>query len=338
MAKRIKRKAEKNRRAQGARFAGAYEQLRKVVLEQERAVSLPRLEQAIEEYNQWQVFQLWLRAVVDAARSISPVVEQEIENRIPGFLKHCHAEVRAAMEQDRPGGALWNLVGTWTNATVFLQPKSEVWMEAVIFFASRNMVYFKAWSHWDRVNLEWKVNPPTEWPSYEQWREDIAASTRLSNPESEQQLVLNAMLSVPVADWERLLSAFREMTVFAVWMELMLDLEGPQSKQFSEDLSKRYPDFHFGEIASPPGEAVRLFLTWTIDHKIGVENEDLVRALNWHIQNGPEIDYMEDYASHCHTAWSKEVPAYLPNFEEWQKDAANRSCSSGRRDPGVPKP
>jgi hypothetical protein len=57
----------------------------------------------------------------------------------------------------------------------FLQPKSEDWMEALIFFASRNMVYIKAWSHWDRVNLEWRTNPPTEWLSYEQWQQDVAA-------------------------------------------------------------------------------------------------------------------------------------------------------------------
>jgi hypothetical protein len=322
MPKRFKRKAVKNKGTSGARFAGAYEQLRKVVLEQERTVSLRRLKEAIEEYNQWQVFQLWLRAVVDAARNLPPVVEQEIQSRIPGFLKDCQAEMRAAMEQDRPGGALWNLVGSWTNATTFLHPRSEGWMEALIFFASRNMVYIKAWSHWDTVNLEWQANPPAEWPSYEQWQQDVAALSRLSNPDSEQQLVLNAILSVPVAEWERLLSAFLEMTVFAVWMELMLDLEGPQSGLLSEELSKRYPEFSFGEIGFSPGEAVREFLTWTIDHKIGVENEDLVGALNWHIQNGPEIDFMQIYASDCHAAWSKEYPRRLPGFEDWRTEAA----------------
>jgi hypothetical protein len=307
-------------------------------LNRSRFVSLPRLERAIGEYDQWQTFQLWLRAVVDAARSIPPVVGQEIERRIPEFLKEFQAEMRDAMEKDRPGGALWNLVGAWTNATTFLQPKSEDWMEALIFFASRNMVYIKAWSLWDRVNLEWRTNPPTEWPSYEQWQQDVAAVTRLSNPESEHQFVLNAMLSVPVAEWERLLFGFLEMTVFAVWMELILHMEGSQSKLVSEEISKRYPEFRFGGSGLSPSEAVREFLTWTIDHQIGVQNEDLVRALNWHIQNGPETDFMENYASDCHTAWLKEYPTRLPGFEEWRKDAANQSSSSGRRHAGVPQP
>jgi hypothetical protein len=320
MPKRIKRKALKNVGARAARLAEAHRQLRRAVAEQQRSVSLRRLKQAIEQYNEWVVFQLWLRAVVDGARSIPPVVEQELESRLPGFLQRFAPEIQAALQQDRPGGALWNLVGAWTNSNVFLQPRSERWMEGLIFYASRNMVYIKAWALWDRVNLEWKTNPPPRWPDYREWQYAVAGLNELSNPEGERQRVLSTMDSIPALQWERLLSTLREMTIFAVWMELMLDLEGSQSKPVSEELVKQYPGFGLSQNELSPAEAAREFLTWAVD-QIGASDEDVISALNWHIQNGPDIDFMENYASDCHAIWSKDNPTPFPDFQQWRKEA-----------------
>ncbi len=125
--------------------------------------------QFVDESLRWQIFVLWMRAVVNAANEIPPVVEQELERRIPGFLPRLRSELKLPPDREPFGELMWNRVGTWIAANVMLQPKTESWLNAVSFFSSRTITYMKVWAHWEKVNREWKVTPPPEWPSYERW-------------------------------------------------------------------------------------------------------------------------------------------------------------------------
>src|SRR5215467_10799833 len=98
--------------------------------------------QFVEESLRWEVFVLWIRAVVNAANGVPPVIEQELETRIPGFLARVREELESAEEV---GERLWNLVGAWIATHVLLQPKVEGWLNAVNFFSSRTMTYIKVW-------------------------------------------------------------------------------------------------------------------------------------------------------------------------------------------------
>jgi hypothetical protein len=303
-----------------SQFAAVREQVKAKALEQAKGVPWPRLADAVEEANRWQIFSLWVRGVVDAAHGIPPVVEREIEARIPGFLARVADDMQVALKQDTPGHRLWTLIDAWVTVNVLLDAKSQGWLDAVNYFSSMSMTYMKAWAHWERVNREWRTNPPTEWPSYQQWQRDVAAVAVLPNPDSHAQRVLDAVNSVSAEEWERLYSQFRDLVAFSLWMELMLDLEGPESRVVREEIRKRYPGF---SVASdlPPREVVRKLHSSVVELELRVDDENLLAALSWHVRNYPAYYALRSYAVHCHQAWPDDYPSPVPSFEEWRQTA-----------------
>jgi hypothetical protein len=177
----------------------------------------------------------------------------------------------------------------------------------------------KAWAHWERVNKEWRESPPTEWPSYERWQRDVAAVTLLPNPDSIAQRVLDAVNSVSAEEFERLYSQFRDLVAFSLWMELMLDLEGPESLVADEILS-RYPGFSVASDLSSR-DVVRKLHSWVVERQLRVDDDNLMAALSWHVQNHPAYYALRNYAVHCHQAWPDDYPSPVPSFEEWRQAA-----------------
>jgi len=315
-----KRKQQPKRKQQQTKqtFASAYQQYQKIAQDEARCVPWPQLMQFVEESLRWEVFVLWIRAVVNAANGVPPVVEQELESRIPGFLARVREELDSA---DEVGERLWNLVGTWIATHVLLQPKVEGWLNAVNFYSSRTMTYMKAWEHWERMTREWRTNPPAEWPSYERWQNDVAAVTQMRNPAGEPQRILDAMLSVPATEWERMLSAYRDIVVFGVWMELLQDLEGPQSPVVARALAAQYPGFAFSSGDLPSTAAVRELLAWVIMNVVRPPSEEVMGSLGWNIKRHPEYYAIREYAIECHKRWSSEHPTLPPSFTEWRRKA-----------------
>jgi hypothetical protein len=298
------------------------EQSRDRALEQARRVPWPRLVNAVDQYNDWQVFGLWLRAVVDAAGSIPTLVARELETRIPGFLPPLRQDSPAPL-QDKPGHHLWNLVDSWVNTNVLLEANVGGWLDAVHYFASMSLAYMKAWAHWEQVDAEWRRDPPAEWPTYPQWQEEVAAVSCLPNPAGAPQQVLDAVRRVPAAEWQRMRSAFFELIAFSLWMELILDLEGPGSKLVADELAKRYRGFGFTSLDLPSSEAVRELNSWAVDHAIGAKDEKVLAALSWHVQHNPGYYALRNYAVHCHDTWPYDYPSRLPSFEDWRQVTEN---------------
>ena len=313
-------KPEKQQRL-SSQFAGVGEQFKNRALKQAAGVPWPRLAAAVNQYNDWLVFSLWLRAVGDAAKSIPPVVKQELEAKIPGLLARVEEDLRTKPE-DKPGHRLWNLADSWLTVNILLEPKVQGWLDAVHYFASMSLAYMKTWAHWERVNREWRGHPPADWPNYQQWQKDVAAVSRLANPDSVPQQVLDAVLSVS-ADWGRIWPVFLELLAFSLWMELILDVEGAGSHLVAEECSKRYPGFRFSSPEVSSREAVRELNSWAACSAIGTDNEQVFAALAWHAQHHPAYYAMRNYAADCHQAWSDECPNRLPSFDEWRQAADN---------------
>src|SRR6516165_1856301 len=319
-----KRKKQPPKQAQ--RKQTFLEQYQEIALDEARRVPWPQLMQFVEESLRWEEFSLWIRAVVNAANGVPPVVEQELETRIPGFLARVREELDSA---DEVGERLWNLVGTWIATHVLLQPKVEGWLNAVNFYSSRTMLYQKIWAHWERMTRELRTNPPADWPSYERWQNDVAAVTQMRNPDGEPQRILDAMLSVPGAEWERMLSAYRDIVVFGVWMELLLDLEGPQSPVVVRALAAQYPGFAFSSGDLPSTDSVRELLAWVITNVVRPPSGEVMGALGWHIKRHPEYYAIREYAIECHRRWSSEPPTHSPTFGDWRRKANQYHVAAG---------
>src|SRR5476649_2163922 len=117
-------------------------------LEQAKRVPWKRLAAAADEYTDWQVFTLWLRAVVEAACSIPVMVAQEMQSRTPHLLSRIRPGVEMAAKNGNGAGArIWQDVGLWAEMNIFIAARRADWLDAVRYFSSMSLRSMKAWSH-----------------------------------------------------------------------------------------------------------------------------------------------------------------------------------------------
>ena len=220
---------ERNQRG-GSLIDRVRQQTERRALEQAKRAPWKRLAEAADEYTDWQVFTLWLRAVVDAAGSIPAMVVQEMESRTPRLLERIRPDIEAAVKNgDGPGARIWQDVSLWAETNVFIGAKRAGWLDAVRYYSSMSLRCMKAWSHWEDIDKQWRVATPKQFPTHTHWQREVAAVVRLSNPDSVAQQVLDSVRGVSEAEWSRLLYGFSDLMAFCLWMELVLDIEGPTS-------------------------------------------------------------------------------------------------------------
>ncbi len=292
-------------------------------LAQAKRVPWKRLAAAADEYTEWQVFSLWLRAVVEAAKSIPAMVAQEIESRAPQLLCRVRSDIEAAVTNGSGAGArIWQDVSRWTEVNVFIAGKREGWLDAVRYFSSMSLREMKAWSLWEQTDEQWRIARPAKLPTYAQWQCDVAAVTRLSNADGPAQHLLDSIRSVPEAEWNRLLSDFSDLIAFSLWMELVLVMDGPDSALASKELAKRYGGFSLAGSARGSKEAVRSLNEWAIKHELGIANQDqMLAALSFHVSHHPAYYALRSYALHCNDVWPDEWSDHPPSFLEWRAAA-----------------
>jgi len=291
-------------------------------LEQAKRVPWKRLAEAAEEYTDWQVFTLWLRAVVEAARSIPAMVEQEMDSRTPRLLGRVRRDVEAAVKNgDGAGARIWQDVSRWVETSIFVVAKRAGWLDAVRYYSSMSLRSMKAWSHWENTDKHWCAAPPKHFPKYAQWQSEVADVAQLSNPNSTAQRVLDAVRGISDAEWSKLLNGFSSLITFSLWMELVLDIEGPTSALVSKELVDRYSGFSLSRTLTSKA-VVRALNDWALDHALAIaDQKQMLAALSFHVSCHPAYPAMRTYALHCHDVWPVECPDRLPSFEEWRQAA-----------------
>lgn len=302
----------------------AWEQAECRALDQARRVPWRRLAEAADEYTNWHIFTLWLRAVVDAARAIPEIVETELENRAPHALEPMRTQVMAALRTaNRPGARLWSDMSQWVETNVFLAAKTESWLDAVHYFSSVSIRSMKAWAHWERTEEDWQKVLPAKFPTYEEWRTDVDSVNKLSNPESVCQQVVDAMNRVPPQNWKELETGFFDLTVFSLWMELVIEFSGPNSSMVKQQLHARYKGFESADDLSESKVNVRALNEWALSHQLReAKQRQLMPALSYQVRNHPRYHALRRYAQHCYQAWQEISPPNMPSFEEWIRAGA----------------
>jgi len=315
--------AKRNHQGIASEYPGILEQVKERAFEQARHIQWKKLAAAVQQANEWEIFTLWLRAVVDAARQIPMAVRRKLETKAPGLLRAVETKISAVSNADTPGHEMWNLAYDWGVVNIFGEPHRDGWLDAVQYFSSMSLPYMKAWAHWERVNREWRTNPPAEWPAYEQWQTEVGAVTQLSNPESVAQQVLNSVSSLPDRDWQRLFSRFFDLVAFSLWMELVLDGDGPGCPLVRDELARRYPGFAFSGTGLSSGQSVRELNSWVVQNALCINDESVLAALSWHVRNDPAYYAIRNYAAECHECWSEHDAGRSLSFDEWRKAADN---------------
>jgi hypothetical protein len=121
-------------------------------------------------------------------------------------------------------------------------------------------------------------------------------------------------------------------------MELLLDLEGPQSPVVARALASQYPGFAFNSGDLPSTTAVRELLAWVIVNVVRPPSEEVMGALGWHIKRHPEYYAIREYAIECHKRWigsskgsnGDSAATQPPTFREWRRKA-DQYCGVANR-------
>ena len=299
-----------------------HHQTERRALAQAKRVPWRRLAAAADEYTEWQVFSLWLRAVVEAAKRIPAIVVQEMESRAPRLLGGIRSDIEAAVMNGSGAGArIWQEVSQWAEVNVFTAAKREGWLDAVRYFSSMSLRSMKAWSHWEQTDGARRVATPKRFLTYAQWQREVDAVNRLSNPDGAAQHLLDSIRAVPEAEWNRLLTGFSDLIAFSLWMELVLDMDGLDSALASKEVAKKYGGFSIA-WAIGSKEAVRSLNDWAIKHALGIAGQDhILAALSFHLSHYPAYYALRSYALHCHDVWPDECSGHTPSFAEWREAA-----------------
>jgi hypothetical protein len=296
-------------------------------LEVSKRVTWQCLAATADEYTEWQVFGLWLRAVGDVAGDIPPLASQELESRTPRLPDRLRPGIETAVQYgDSPGASIWSAVNQWAERNIFETATREGWLEAVQYFSAMSLCSMKAWSYWEFVDKQWRVDKPNDLPSYPQWKSAVASVTRLSNPDSEAQQVLDAIREVSQDKWNMLLRDFSDLIVFSQWMELVFAIEGSHSALLSRELAARYRGFVLTHASTNSKDCVRALSEWVISNGFGITNQtQLLGALGFQVRHHPQYPAVRSYAIRCHDVWSGNDRGCLPSFDEWRGNA-NEYC------------
>jgi len=295
----------------------------RLALEQSKRIPWKQLAQAVEEYTDWQVFGLWLRALVEAARGIPAVAAEELNARIPRFVSHTPTPSRASDTSTCGAGLdIWQQFSLFVEKEKFSDSEREGWLDAIRHFSSMSLRSMQAWAHWEAVDRDWRATPPQAYPDYSLWKHQVAGVERLSNIESPAQRVLDAVRRLPDPEWKNLLRRFSESMAFLIWLELIIEIDGPKSSIASKELTSRFPGFS-APRRSGARTLVRALNQWAMKHQLDIsDNEETLEALSFHVRNHPEYPALLQYASRCHSDWRGAPPDHLPSFEEWRAAAS----------------
>jgi hypothetical protein len=275
---------------------------------------------AAAEYTEWQVFALWLRAVLDACEGLPALVALKIETRSPVLLSRIASALGNTVSSR--GSMVWEDITNWAESNVFARAKRDRWLNAIRHFSSRSLLSMKAWAYWENINLLWRDEKPETLPTYEQWMSATAAVSRLSNPESDAQQVLDSIRLIPEAKWQQMFAAFMELATICLWIEILLEAGGTGAEVVARELTARYPRFDTSAVLNS-GDAISTLMDWVIAHEPSfASSKPPLLALNYHIKCHPAYYARRNYAAHCRDAWRLGHFERLPSLAEW-RDAAD---------------
>ena len=277
------------------------------------------LANAAEEYTEWQVFALWVRALLDACEGLPAEVAAEVATRSPDLFSRIASAVRQRRtiprkrcvgNRHRLGGierVCQGQAGTMAecNPLLFFQ----------IAFVDEGMVTL------EEMHREWGEKRPETLPTYEVWVSAASAVCRLSNPESDAQNVLDSIRLVPEDKWKRMLDAFAELTTLCVWIEILLGAGQIGAELVSEELALRYPRFDTCSSPEPTSSDI-LLREWVLAHEPPFANaQQFLFALSYQTKRHPAYYARRSYAAHCRSLWSGGNFDRLPSFADWRSTA-----------------
>src|ERR1035441_8531922 len=99
---------------------------------------------------------------------ISTKMQAILDERCPGFIGALTA-YRESHSDERE--FLWLRLIEWIDHNIFESANAEGWRHALGFYSARDPCLDRVREYWLRCDEAWRLQPPTELPSLDDWRQ-----------------------------------------------------------------------------------------------------------------------------------------------------------------------
>lgn len=290
----------------------------------------PTLLKARRDYIRWQAYLLWVRAI------------EEAEDKFPSWLaetveKHTHGNLRRGPEYEshrqsasRPD-KLWRFLETWIDQRNFRKPSQEGWMNAVGYYAVRDLAALRGEAHWSYRERQWKRSKPAAYPSFPEWRKtaERCFDEALDEFEARDEIRELIKLSWRVSPQAlcRTVERYVEWQVLACWAHTAVESGKPLPRLVEREVRRRCPGFL--EISAmsrdshsrEPHQRFNRLMRWIEDREFSLsKKQGWFPAVIYQANLHPRHFRVMDYWRHWEAELSRNPLPYL-TFEEWQAAA-----------------
>jgi hypothetical protein len=288
------------------------------------------LHEARENYVEWEAFALWVRAIEDAERDFPEWLAKVVDKHCRGFLKFVG---ETKIEDSGGSSCFWHHLERWINKRTFGHAWQQGWMNAVGYYAARDLVSLRNHAYWEYCERQWKRSKPAAYPSFRDW---LKASERCSDHlldeygrrEAKRRLIkLSRRVSPRML--HKAVDRYIEWKAFAYWARTALESRSTLPAAVEGSVRRRCPGFleadAVARAANPKGEPHFRFnrmIKWIEDHEFTNARKRgwfdvLLYQARLHPRHARVIDYWHDWEAE----WDKHPSPKYPSFAQWKKAA-----------------
>lgn len=289
----------------------------------------PQLLKGRKLYVKWQAFLLWVRAIEDTEDSAPPWLGEAVSRRCPGFARF--AESRGESNLGDPS-SLWDRLEHWINEHIFAKPRREGWMDAVGYYAVRDIAAVRDEAYWHFCEHQWKRSKPAAYPTFAEWHKasencaDEVADGFETTDELRELLKLSRRVSRRLLS--RSVDRYVEWQVFAYWARSALESGEHLPHSVSRELRRRCPGFIAHNSASSGneqqsrGSRFTVFRCWIEQHEFArARAEGWLPVVIYQAHLHPRYQRVVDYWHEWHDNGSTYARSRYPSFEQWKAAA-----------------
>lgn len=286
----------------------------------------PQLLEAREQYVKWEAFSLWVRAIEEAEGDFPEWLAEIVDKRCPGFLQFV-AEQRLADHTSPP--FFWYHLELWINESIFGRAWREGWMNAVGYYAVRDLACLRDNAYWEYCEHQWKRAKPAAYPSFREWRKasghcDDKVIDACEMREAERELI-KAILRISPGALRNAVDRYVDWQVFAYWARTALESSHPLPGRVDREVRQLCPGFLESDAAvrtqhskEEPHQRFNRMIRWIGDHEFArAKKQGWLAALVYQARLHPRRARVVDYWHHWEASRANHPRSPYPTFEQW---------------------
>jgi len=251
-------------------------------------------------------------------------------DRCPGFLKLL---TEKKSEHVSELTLLWRHVELWINERIFGRIWREGWINAVGYYAARDLASLRNHTYWEYCEREWKRSEPDHYPSFREW---LNASEHCSDrvldecdmAEERRRLIRLSRLISP-RTLRKAVERYVGWEVFACWARTALEAAVPLPPSVEREIQRRCPGFleadavaHAANPTKEPHCRISRLMKWIEDQEFAeVQKRGWFDVLRYQAHLHARHVRIVDYWHAWEADWTKRRPKRYPSFREWQRSA-----------------